>query len=72
MFPYFLAGNLWLIFGVLAIVGRKLERSEPDRYSFFGFGRWFEPQGYTVFVYLLFVVAAACFLLHWWAGRAKS
>jgi hypothetical protein len=65
MSPYFLAGNLWLIFAVLAIVGRKFERAQPDMYSFFGFGRWFEPGEYNLLVGMLFGVAIVCFVLHW-------
>lgn len=69
---YFLAGNLWLIFAALAIVGRKFERSGPEMYSFFGFGRWFSPTEYATFVGALFVAAAVCFVLQWRSTRGKA
>ena len=47
---YFLAGNLWSIVGVLAIAGRKFERSEPTMYSLFGAGRAFHPGEYATLV----------------------
>ena len=70
MSQYFLAGNLWLIFAALAIVGRKLERSQPDMHSFFGVGRRFYPHEYATFVGALFAAAAVCFVLHWRSTRS--
>jgi hypothetical protein len=61
---YFLAGNFWLFAGLLAFVGKKYERSEPDMVSLMGLGQWFSPDGYSVFVGLLFAISAVCLVLH--------
>jgi hypothetical protein len=69
MSHYFIAGNIWLVFAVLAVVGRKVERHQPDTISFFGLGRWFSPREYNLFVGVLLGIAAVCFILSWWNGR---
>ena len=71
MSRYFLAGNLWLVFALFAFVGRTFERSDPTMYSFFGVGRSFYANEYSMFVGALLAAALACFVLHW-RSTAKS
>lgn len=50
MARYFVAGNLWLVAALVLHVGRTFARSEPTMYSFFGMGRWFYPESYSLLV----------------------
>ncbi|MDB5345305.1 MAG: hypothetical protein JWP89_3682 [Schlesneria sp.] len=72
MSQYFLAGNAWSIFAVLAFIGCKEERYQPTMYSFFGVSGWLSPEQYTRFQSGLIIVAIACFVLHWWPRRTAA
>lgn len=72
MSQYFLAGNLWSIFAVLAFIGRKSERWQPTMYSFFGVGGWFTPGQYALLQAGLMAAALGCFVLHWWRSRSSA
>ncbi len=65
MTRYFIAANVWLIFALVAILGRTVERSSPDMYSFFHGGQWFYPGSYTRIVVSLLAVSALFFVLTW-------
>lgn len=65
MSHYFLCGNLWAAFAVLAIVGRNRVRTHPTMYSFFSIGQLFEPSQYFFFVAFLIAAALGCFVLHY-------
>jgi hypothetical protein len=71
MTRYFVAANLWLTFGVVAILGRTFEHSNPTMYSFFHGGEWFSPGSYSLVVFALFAVSAFFFILTW-KTRNKS
>ena len=64
MTRYFIAGNYWLTFALLLFLGRKIERSNPTRYSFFG-GGWLDPTTYLLLILLPLGMAAMCFGLMW-------
>jgi len=61
---YFLAGNLWLIFGLFAIVSCKRERTEPEMYSLFGTGRFLWPGECLTYVGVIFIAAVVCLVLY--------
>lgn len=69
---YFLVGNLWLIFGLLTIFGRRHERSSPDMYSFFGAGQYLSPTNYAVLIIIAFITAIFCFVMHAFAMRRDA
>ncbi len=71
MTRYFVAANIWLIFSVLAVLGRTVERGNPMMYSFFHGGDWFSPGSYSLVVFALFAVSAFFFALTW-KTRNKS
>jgi hypothetical protein len=71
MTRYFIAANLWLLFAVVAILGRTFERESPTMVSFFHLGQWFHPGAYTLIVLAMLVVSALFFLLSW-KTRNKS
>ena len=60
MTRYFIAANLWLIFAVLAILGRA--HSSIPTSSFFG-GPFIEDWIYNLIVFGLFAAAAVFFIL---------
>ena len=68
MTRYFIAANLWLIFAVLAILGRG--HMEIPSSSFFG-GPFIEDWIYNLIVFGLFA-ASACFFLLTWKTCKKS
>lgn len=72
MSQYFLAGNLWLIFAVIAFVGRKTVRVMPVYEQFFGVGRDFTPNEYTTLIAGLVSAAMVCFVLQWRSSRPQS
>ena len=65
MTRYFIAANIWLILAVVAILGRTVERSSPDMYSFFHRGAWLYPVSYALIVVGLLAVSALFFVLTW-------
>lgn len=64
MSQYFLAGNVWLAFAVLAYLGQKQERSHPTMYSFFGAGQWLSPEHYYGLLAGLIAAGIWCLVLH--------
>jgi hypothetical protein len=62
MTRYFIAANIWLIFAVLAILGRA--HSTMPTSSFFS-GPFIEDWIYNLIVFGLFAASAFCFILTW-------
>ena len=54
--PYFVAGNLWLLIALVLLLGRKAERFQPTFYSFFGTRSWLSPFAYG------FLIVACAFI----------
>lgn len=54
MNKFFVAGNLWLLIALVVLLGRNVERHDPTRYSFIGYG-WWDPMTYNLIVILLFI-----------------
>jgi hypothetical protein len=71
MVRYFVAANLWLIFGFVVLLGRTPERVSPTFYSFFHNG-WFSSGAYGFILFLCFTIAAAFFVLTWKTSPARS
>lgn len=59
MLRYFVAGNFWLAFAVLLLLGRQVERGNPTRYSVFEFG-FMTPETYWFGVVVALVAALGC------------
>ena len=69
---YFLAGNLWLMLGLLAVVSCEKERSFPDMYSLFGAGRFLWPGECLTYIGVIFIAAVVCFVLFVRDEKPKS
>jgi hypothetical protein len=56
-------GSLWALAALVLLVGRKVARTEPLMYSFFGLGGWFYPSSYHLLVAVCFGFALACLVI---------
>ena len=56
-------GSLWALAALVLLVGRKVARTEPLMYSFFGVGGWFYPSSYHQLVAVCFGFALACLVI---------
>jgi hypothetical protein len=65
MTRYFIAANIWLAFGVIAILGCTNRNTETFAMSSFFNGPGIPAASYTVIEYTLFVMSAFFFLLTW-------
>jgi hypothetical protein len=72
MTQYFVLANFWLVFAIMAVLGRTLERSDPNMYSFFRSGQWFYGGVYDLIVFGLFSVSALFFFLEWKTRNATK
>ena len=64
MLRYFIAGNLWMLLGILLLVGREAWRTGPVRYGFLGVGS-LSATVYNLVVAFCVIAAAIFFLLAW-------
>jgi hypothetical protein len=69
---YFIAGNVWLFWAFLFLVGGATMRSAPARYAFFGLGGWFDPGTYYLLTVSAVVLSAVFFGLAAKTERAKG
>ena len=58
MLRYFVAANFWLFVALTLFIGRTYERSNPERYSFFGAGAWLSPAEYWCMLIAVLIIAA--------------
>ena len=67
MLRYFVAGNAWLFFGVLTVLGQGVARTSPTYHTFFGQG-WISPTTYSTVQ--AFAFGAGAFLI--WRGWGSN
>ena len=61
---YFLTGNIWLMVGLVLMLGRNnVWIGMRPMYSFFSVGQWFEPSTYNGFVVFALGAAGVSFVL---------
>ncbi|MCX6903976.1 MAG: serine/threonine-protein kinase, partial [Verrucomicrobia bacterium] len=56
-------GNLWALIAIVLVVGKKVARTQPIMYSFFGVGGWYYPLSYNLLVAVCFGLAGACLVI---------
>jgi len=67
MLRYFIAGNVWMLLGIVLLVGREAWRTGPARYGFAGVGS-LTSTTYNLIVTFCVIAAAIFFLLAWKTG----
>jgi hypothetical protein len=70
----FVLGNLWLMFALLMLLGRRVVRTEPYMVSFFGgdHAAMLYPGTYSVLVALAIGAGVLCLYLSWKAASART
>ncbi len=65
----FLLGSCWLLLAIVVLLGKKVARTEPLMYAFFGLGGWRYPDSYNAVIVLSVVLGLGCLWLGWMGGR---
>ncbi len=63
--PGWFLGHFWLLAFFVLLLGRKVARTQPVRYHFFGFGKWLEPWTYNALLGVCIVVSGLCLIWAW-------
>jgi len=69
--PFWFLGHLWLLAFVLLCLGRKVARTGPVRYHFFGIGGWLEPFTYNVILGVCLSASVLCFFWAWRQAKTQ-
>ena len=61
---YFLVGNFWLAFAIIAYVGKEVVGGGNVNAQVFGIGRYLTPKEYWILIATFAILALVCFALH--------
>ena len=68
----FLLGGVWLLLALVVLLGKKVARTEPLMYAFFGLGGYRYPDSYNAVVVLSVVLGLGCVWLGWMGARGGA
>ncbi len=68
----FLLGSCWLLLAIFELLGKKVARTEPLMYAFFGLGGWRYPDSYNAVIVLSVLLGLACLWLGWMGARGGA
>lgn len=66
-----LIAHLCLLAFVVFCLGRKVARTQPIRYHFFGLGKWIDPSTYNTALWICLIISALCLVLAWRKGKTS-
>ena len=69
--PVWYSGHFLLLMSIVLFLGRKVARTQPVRYHFFGVGGWLEPFTYNTCFHLSWVASCLCFVWAWRKGITR-